>query len=48
MHLRGAVNTIAKYHPAISVERNNWEIEGFLYKFGYIKGKTVELDTIYY
>lgn len=46
--LRGSANTIAKYHPVISVERNNWEIEGFLYKFGYIKGKTVELDTIYY
>jgi hypothetical protein len=42
------VTTELADRPAISVERNNWEIEGFLYRFGYIKGKTVELDTIYY
>lgn len=46
--LKGAENTIRKYKPVISVERTNWSIEGFLYRFGYIRGKTVELDTIYY
>lgn len=46
--LKGAANTILKYHPVIAVERNNIEIEGFLYRFGYIKGRTVNLDTIYY
>ena len=46
--LIGATATIIKYHPVISVERNTLEIEGFLYKFGYIKGRTVNLDTIYY
>ena len=46
--LRGSQNTLKKYKPVIAVERTTMEIEGFLYRFGYIRGKTVELDTIYY
>jgi len=46
--LKGAKKTIQKFKPVLSVERTNKEIEDFLNQFGYNRGRTVELDTIYY
>lgn len=45
--LQGAVKTIEKYHPVISVEDTNADIETILYGFGYKKYIDVYRDTIY-
>lgn len=46
--LKGAKKTLAKFKPVLSIERTNEEIETFLFQFDYIRGRTAEMDTIYY
>jgi len=46
--LLGAVKTLEKFKPVVSVERTNNDISTLLHNMGYVHFCGVEMDSIYY
>lgn len=46
--LQGAVKTLEKFKPVVSVERTNHDISNMLHNMGYVHFCGVEMDSIYY